>query len=70
MDAIGIPYVINRKSSEWLDYYTKTAFEFVTNSLGAQGTVCGGGRYDNLVQESRRTADPGRRFSVSARKDC
>lgn len=45
-----IPFEINPSIVRGLDYYTKTVFEFVTTALGAQGTVCGGGRYDNLVQ--------------------
>ena len=64
LDAIGIPYVINPKIVRGLDYYTKTAFEFVTNSLGAQGTVCGGGRYDNLVQEVGGPPIPGVGFGL------
>ncbi len=44
-----IPFSVNPSIVRGLDYYTKTVFEFVTESLGAQGTVCGGGRYDNLV---------------------
>ena len=46
----NIDYVINPDIVRGLDYYTKTVFEFVTTSLGSQGTVCGGGRYDNLVE--------------------
>ncbi len=49
LDALGIEYVVDPGIVRGLDYYTKTAFEFVTDRLGAQGTVCGGGRYDNLV---------------------
>ncbi len=49
LDALGINYIVDPGIVRGLDYYTKTAFEFVTNRLGAQGTVCGGGRYDNLV---------------------
>lgn len=49
LKADGIPFNINPSIVRGLDYYTKTVFEFVTTSLGAQGTVCGGGRYDNLV---------------------
>ncbi len=45
----NIPFKVNSSIVRGLDYYTKTVFEFVTTSLGAQGTVCGGGRYDNLV---------------------
>ena len=44
-----IDFCINPKIVRGLDYYTKTVFEFVSNDIGAQGTVCGGGRYDNLV---------------------
>lgn len=49
LTADGIPFNVNPSIVRGLDYYTKTVFEFVTTSLGAQGTVCGGGRYDNLV---------------------
>ncbi len=46
----GIPYEIDPNIVRGLDYYTRTVFEFVTDALGAQGTVCGGGRYDGLVE--------------------
>ncbi len=48
--AAKIPYVVDSGIVRGLDYYTKTVFEFVTDALGAQGTVCGGGRYDHLVE--------------------
>lgn len=48
---LGIDFVVNPKIVRGLDYYTKTVFEFVSNNIGAQGTVCGGGRYNNLVEE-------------------
>ncbi len=64
LESIGIPYVVNPKIVRGLDYYTKTAFEFVTNSLGAQGTVCGGGRYDNLVEEVGGPPIPGVGFGL------
>ncbi len=51
LDSARIRYVINPKIVRGLDYYTKTVFEFVTTSLGSQGTVCGGGRYDGLIEE-------------------
>ena len=51
LDNAGVKYVVNPKIVRGLDYYTRTVFEFVTNSLGAQGTVCGGGRYDGLIEE-------------------
>ena len=51
LSVSGIDYVVDPVIVRGLDYYTKTAFEFVTNRLGAQGTVCGGGRYDLLVSD-------------------
>ena len=51
LKAQDIDYTINPKIVRGLDYYTKTVFEFVSNSIGAQGTVLGGGRYDGLVEE-------------------
>ena len=51
LDSAKIRYVVNPQIVRGLDYYTKTVFEFVTTSLGSQGTVCGGGRYDGLIEE-------------------
>ncbi|AWX14197.1 histidine--tRNA ligase [Mergibacter septicus] len=51
LDQLGIQYEINQKLVRGLDYYNKTVFEWVTTALGAQGTVCGGGRYDGLVAQ-------------------
>ncbi|MDD3947332.1 MAG: histidine--tRNA ligase [Clostridia bacterium] len=48
---LGITYKVNPRIVRGLDYYTKTVFEFVSGAIGAQGTVCGGGRYNNLVAE-------------------
>ena len=48
---MGIGFKVNPKIVRGLDYYTKTVFEFVTTEIGAQGTVCGGGRYDGLIQQ-------------------
>lgn len=64
LDAMGIPYVVNPRIVRGLDYYTKTAFEFVSNSIGAQGTVCGGGRYDNLAEEVGGLPIPGVGFGL------
>ena len=50
LDAMGIAYTVNPTIVRGLDYYTRTVFEFVTTGIGAQGTVCGGGRYDGLIQ--------------------
>lgn len=49
LDAAQMSYVINRQIVRGLDYYNRTVFEWITDDLGAQGTVCGGGRYDALV---------------------
>lgn len=51
LDAMNIEYIVNPQIVRGLDYYTKTVFEFVADSIGAQGTVCGGGRYDGLIEE-------------------
>ncbi len=51
LDAVGIRYVLEHRLVRGLDYYTKTAFEFISNNLGAQDALGGGGRYDNLIEE-------------------
>lgn len=51
LTEMGIPFEIDPKIVRGLDYYTRTVFEFVTDTIGAQGTVCGGGRYDKLMEE-------------------
>lgn len=51
LDSVGIEYTVNPTIVRGLDYYTRTVFEFVSSSIGAQGTVCGGGRYDGLIEE-------------------
>jgi histidyl-tRNA synthetase len=51
LDANNVPYRINPRLVRGMDYYNLTVFEFVTRSLGAQGTICGGGRYDYLVEQ-------------------
>ncbi|WP_375176808.1 histidine--tRNA ligase [Marinobacter mobilis] len=51
LDAAGVTYTVNSRLVRGLDYYGKTVFEWVTESLGAQGTVCAGGRYDGLVEQ-------------------
>lgn len=51
LDVSGIKYKINPTIVRGLDYYTKTVFEFVSDAIGSQGTVCGGGRYDGLIEE-------------------
>ncbi|HAX10577.1 MAG TPA: histidine--tRNA ligase, partial [Marinobacter hydrocarbonoclasticus] len=51
LDAAGIAYTVNPALVRGLDYYGKTVFEWITDSLGAQGTICAGGRYDGLVEQ-------------------
>ncbi len=51
LSAMGLEYTVNPTIVRGLDYYTRTVFEFVSNEIGAQGTVCGGGRYDGLCRE-------------------
>ena len=51
LDVAGVKYEVNPTIVRGLDYYTKTVFEFVSDNIGAQGTVCGGGRYDGLIEE-------------------
>lgn len=51
LDVLGVKYTVNPHIVRGLDYYTRTVFEFVSTDIGAQGTVCGGGRYDGLVEQ-------------------
>ncbi len=51
LNAMQIDFTVNPEIVRGLDYYTRTVFEFVSNEIGAQGTVCGGGRYDGLLEE-------------------
>ena len=64
LDTVGIQYEINPKLVRGLDYYNKTVFEWVTSALGAQGTVCGGGRYDGLVEQLGGHATSGVGFAM------
>ena len=64
LKAQNIEFTINPKIVRGLDYYTKTVFEFVSNSIGAQGTVCGGGRYDGLVDELGGQKTPSLGFAM------
>jgi len=59
LDALEIPYVINERLVRGLDYYSHTAFEFITGRLGAQGTVLAGGRYDGLIEKMGGPATAG-----------
>ncbi|HPT79483.1 MAG TPA: histidine--tRNA ligase [Candidatus Atribacteria bacterium] len=64
LDAAGIKYEVDPMIVRGLDYYTKTVFEIVSDSLGAQSTVCGGGRYDRLVEECGGPSVPGVGFGL------
>lgn len=64
LDEMGIRYTVDPSIVRGLDYYTKTAFEFITTKLGAQGTVCGGGRYDHLIEEVGGPDMPGVGFGL------
>ncbi|MCG9574943.1 histidine--tRNA ligase [Vibrio tubiashii] len=64
LDAAGIEYTVNERLVRGLDYYNRTVFEWITESLGAQGTVCGGGRYDGLVEQLGGKATPAVGFAM------
>lgn len=64
LDAAGIKYVLNERLVRGLDYYNRTVFEWVTTELGAQGTVCAGGRYDGLVEQLGGKATPAVGFAM------
>lgn len=64
LTAMGIDFTVDPNIVRGLDYYTKTAFEFVTTKIGAQGTVCGGGRYDHLIEELGGPPIPGVGFGL------
>ncbi|VFP78856.1 Histidine--tRNA ligase [Candidatus Erwinia haradaeae] len=64
LDIAGIPYHINQRLVRGLDYYNRTVFEWTTNSLGAQGTICSGGRYDDLVAELGGQSTPAIGFAI------
>ena len=68
LDAAGIRYQINHKLVRGLDYYNRTVFEWVTDKLGAQGTVCAGGRYDGLVAQLGGKATPGVGFAMGVER--
>ena len=64
LDAAGQSYVVNQRLVRGLDYYNKTVFEWTTTALGAQGTVCGGGRYDGLVAQFGGRDTPAAGFAI------
>ncbi len=68
LDAAGVDYVINPRLVRGLDYYSKTVFEWVTDKLGAQGTVCAGGRYDGLVEQLGGKPTPAVGFAMGVER--
>ena len=64
LDAQGIKYTVDTRIVRGLDYYTKTVFEFICNGIGAQSTVCGGGRYDGLMEQLGGPSLPGIGFGM------
>lgn len=64
LEAMGIPYAVDQNLVRGLDYYTRTAFEITAGKEGAQSAICGGGRYDNLIEEIGGPALPGIGFAL------
>lgn len=64
LDEMGIAYTVNPSIVRGLDYYTRTVFEFVSDEIGSQGTVCGGGRYDGLISELGGNPTPALGFGL------
>ncbi len=64
LDEVGVRYTVNPRLVRGLDYYTKTVFEWISDNLGAQGTVCAGGRYDGLVSQLGGHATPAAGFAM------
>ncbi len=64
LNAMKIGFTVNPKIVRGLDYYTKTVFEFVTTDIGAQGTICGGGRYDGLIEQLGGAKTPALGFAM------
>lgn len=68
LDQAGVAYEINARLVRGLDYYGKTVFEWITDALGAQGTVCAGGRYDGLVEQLGGRATPAVGFAMGVER--
>jgi histidyl-tRNA synthetase len=68
LDAAEVPYRVNPRLVRGLDYYTKTVFEWITDRLGAQGTVCAGGRYDGLVEQLGGRPTPAAGFAMGVER--
>ena len=68
LDALGVPYTVNPRIVRGLDYYVRTVFEFVSSDLGAQSTVCGGGRYDGLIKSLGGPDQPGIGYAMGVER--
>ena len=68
LDTVGVKYTVNPKIVRGLDYYTRTVFEFVSGDIGAQATVCGGGRYDGLLEQMGSQATPALGFAMGVER--
>ena len=68
LDAMSIEYKVNPRIVRGLDYYNRTVFEFVSGDIGAQSTVCGGGRYDGLLENMGGQAQPGLGFAMGVER--
>lgn len=68
LDALAVPYRENGRIVRGLDYYTRTVFEFVSENVGTQGTICGGGRYDGLVESLGGQPMPGVGFAMGVER--
>jgi histidyl-tRNA synthetase len=68
LDAAGLPYRVNPRMVRGLDYYNLTVFEWVTDHLGSQGTVCGGGRYDGLFEQLGGKSTPAIGFGLGVER--
>ena len=66
--ALGVPYTVNPRIVRGLDYYVRTVFEFVSSDLGAQSTVCGGGRYDGLIKSLGGPDQPGIGYAMGVER--
>ena len=68
LDNLGIRYRVNKRIVRGLDYYTKTVFEFISDDVGTQGTICGGGRYDDLIDRFGGGDIPGTGFALGVER--
>lgn len=68
LENLGIQYRVDSGIVRGLDYYTKTVFEFISENVGTQGTICGGGRYDGLVETCGGTSTPGIGFALGVER--